>query len=126
MVLIGVVDIDVLGLLAADNKRRSLAGESGCFVAGVDRVGEEEADDVGNVLVGEARVLLAYPARVYDILGGCGGGDGQYNLLGKEGAHGGSGNTWLRRLGQVAVHLVCSLHERQDGGGEGRLSPRRY
>lgn len=71
MVLIGVVDIDVLGLLAADNKRRALAGKTGCFVAGVGRVGEEEADDVGNVLVSEARVLLAYPPGVYDILGGC-------------------------------------------------------
>ena len=62
---------------------RVSAGDVGAVLGGVGdaldffgrivRIGIQEADDVGDVLVGEARVLFPQASRVEGILGGCAG-----------------------------------------------------
>lgn len=64
-----VIGLDGIRFRPADNMRRAIPCYAFYFASGRFSVRVEEADNVGYVLVGEARVLLAYAARIENILG---------------------------------------------------------
>ena len=70
MVLVLVVRLDHVGLVLADDVRAVFAGQTLDLSPRGVGMRVEDADDLGDVFVGEARVLLAYSAWVEDILGG--------------------------------------------------------
>lgn len=69
MILESMVRLDTLDLILADNIGRVLVGEALDLCPRRLGVWVENAYDVGDVVVREARVLFAYTARVKDILG---------------------------------------------------------
>lgn len=69
MVLELVVGLNSVDLILTNNVGRVLLGKSLYLLSGGVGMRVEDADDVGDVFVGEARVLLPYAARVEDILG---------------------------------------------------------
>lgn len=73
VILDSIVRLDGIGLVHANNVRTVLAGEPLDLEA--SRVGfrVEDAYYIGNVVIRETGVLLAYPARIEDILGRCRG-----------------------------------------------------
>lgn len=69
MVLQFIVRLDIIRLVLANNIRRVFFGQSLDFFSCRLGVRVQDANDVRNVFVGEARVLLPYASRIEDILG---------------------------------------------------------
>lgn len=71
MVLEFVVGLYAIGLLLSYDEGRVLESQALDLLAGRVGVGVEDAEDVGDVIVGEARVLPVFTSRVEDGLGRC-------------------------------------------------------
>lgn len=77
IVLEVVVGLDDVGVILSYDEGRALEGEALNLLARRLGGGVEDAEDVGDVIVGEARVLLVFATRVEDSLGRYRGGSSQ-------------------------------------------------
>lgn len=83
-------------------------GDALDFFGRIVRVGIQKADDVGDVLVGEARVLFSQASRVEGILGGCTGEQSDKTALYRKARRGTDGGQTL--LSSLLRILIWVLH----------------